>query len=170
MSMRRDGLFGARFPHFSSDEAARYIQAHGQEIFHQRRTEETQCPQCWSEYGGTPSATCNDCQGTGYLVDKRRKNGLLSATQPFGNFGNATQSFKAGGRHIRESVYIYMDVETGEEVVEGDRFFIEFGQSFSQEYSIMNKQPTMLSSGVIGLWLFECASPINKNFGDTFQT
>jgi Fe-S-cluster-containing dehydrogenase component len=138
-------------------------------IWHQKRSVETKCTECWDELGGAYSPACVICSGSGYSVTGENlspKSAYVAFTQPFGNFGTAAQTFKAGGQHERMSAYVYMDFLTGRDVDAGDRLVINM-KGYRQELSVMNAQPQLGSGGEVMMFLFECASPINKSLEET---
>jgi hypothetical protein len=155
------GFFGQRFPRWHADEFARFINAHGLTIMHQKKDGDTQCTECW-DYGSY-APNCTVCGGSGYQITVKRKKGYVAFTQPYGNFGNAAQTFKAGGMHERMSAYVYMDERSGKDVDAGDRLVVNFNNGYRQELVVMNSQPQLASSGVIIGYVYETASPINKN-------
>ncbi len=164
MSMRR-GWHGRRTNKWHGDEGARFIDMHGFTIQHQKRDEETKCTECWDELGGAYSPACEECMGTGYTTsidNPRDKKAFVAFTQPYGNFGNAGMTFKAGGQHERMSAYVYFDDLTGSDVDAGDRLIVNV-KSYRQELVVMNVQPQISSGGENMMWVCECASPINKS-------
>lgn len=165
MSGNRRGWHGRRTPRWHADEAGRFIDMHGMVIYHQKRNVETKCTECWDELGGAYSPACTVCGGSGYsIVDNNlgEKKAYVAFIQPFGNFGSAAQTFKAGGQHERMSAYVYMDFLTGKDVDAGDRLIINM-KGYRQELSIMNAQPQLGSGGEVMAFVYECASPINKS-------
>jgi len=157
--MRR-AVYGQRHPRFHSDEGARFININSITIWHHKRDGTLKCPLCWDEYSGRPSPNCTNCID-GFLEDIRRKRGYIATIQPYGNFGQGMTTFKAGGFHERVSAYVYMDFLNGRDVDFGDRLVYD-NKGFKQEVSVMNKQPQVASGGEISMYVFECASPMDK--------
>jgi hypothetical protein len=157
----RRAIYGQRFPRFHSDEGARFININGITISHHKRGSGLKCPLCWDDYSGRPSPNCTNCID-GYLEDIRKKRGYIATIQPYGNFGVGLQSFKSGGQHVRIAAYIYMDFLNGRGVEFGDRLVYD-QKGFKQEVTVMNKQPQMTSGGEISMFVFECASPMDKD-------
>lgn len=159
--MRR-AIHGQRFPRFVGDEAARFLQMNGIAIkHHKKQSEELKCPLCWDEYEGRPSAACDNCIN-GYLKDIRSKRGYVATIQSNGNFGIARTTFKAGGQHERVSSYIYMDFLNGRGVDIGDSLVYN-NKGFKQQVTVLNKQPQVSSGGEISMFVFECATPMDKD-------
>ncbi len=159
--MRR-AIYGQRHPRFHSDEGARFININAISISHHKRGDTLlKCPSCWDEYSGRPSPSCTECID-GYLQDIRPKRGYVDTTQAYGNFGVGIQSYKTGGRHTRISAYVYMDFLNGRDVNFGDRFVYD-NKGFIQEVVVMNAQPQVASGGEISMFIFECASPMDKD-------
>lgn len=157
-------IYGQRHPRFPSDEGARFININSINIWHHKRGSLEKHTECWDEYSKRPSPNCDVCID-GYLEDIRRKRGYVATTQPYGNAGQSLQTYKAGGFHLRVSAYIYMDFLNGRDVEPGDRFVYD-QKGFVQEVTIMNKQPQMSSGGEIAMFVFECASPMDKDVTD----
>lgn len=158
--MRR-AVYGQRTPRFHSDEGARYININSISIHHHKRDSTLKCDVCWDDYSGRPSPNCTICIN-GYIEDVRPKRGYVATIQPYGNFGAGLQTFKTGGYHVRVSAYIYMDFLNGREVSFGDRLVYD-NKGFKQEVTVMNKQPQVASGGEISMFVFECASPMDKD-------
>jgi len=153
--MRRS-VYGNRFPRFPADEGGRFININSIKIWHHKRGSALlKCPDCWD------SQDCPTCIN-GYLEDIRPKRGYVATIQPYGNFGAGVQTFKSGGIHERVSAYIYMDFLHGRDVDMGDRLVYD-NKGFVQEVTIMNKQPQVASGGEISMFVFECASPMDKD-------
>lgn len=153
---------GQRFPRFTGDEAARYIQINSVPIEHHKRNSKTKCTVCWDYYEKRPSFNHTACIN-GFNYDIRRKRGYVSTTQPYGNFGNSIQTFKSGGTNIRISAYIYMDFMNGRDIEFGDRLVFNLKNTFKQEVVVMNIQPQLGGGGEVLLYLFECASAMDKD-------
>lgn len=159
--MRR-AVYGQRHPRFHSDEGARFININGINIWHHKRGDKLlKCSVCWDDYSGRPSPNCSNCID-GYVPDKRRKRGYVATIQPYGNFGSGLQSFKVGGQHVRVSAYVYMDFLNGRDVENGDRLVYD-NKGYTQEIVVMNKQPQIASGGEVSMFVFECASAMNKD-------
>lgn len=159
--MRR-AIHGQRFPRFVGDEGARFLQMISMPIkHHKKQSEELKCPVCWDEYEGRPSSNCTECIN-GYLPDIRNKRGYMATIQSNGNFGIALSTFKAGGQHERVSTYIYMDYLNGRDVDIGDNL-VYFNKEFKQQVAVLNKQPQVTSGGEISMFVFECATPMDKD-------
>ncbi len=159
--MRRS-VYGNRFPRFPADEGGRFININSIKIWHHKRGDSLlKCDLCWDDYAGRPSPDCANCIN-GYLEDIRPKRGYVATIQPYGNFGAGVQTFKSGGIHERVSAYIYMDFLHGRDVDMGDRLVYD-NKGFVQEVTIMNKQPQVASGGEISMFVFECASPMDKD-------
>lgn len=157
----RKAVYGQRTPRFHSDEGARYININSVAIYHHKRSSVLKHQECWDEYSGRPSPNCTKCIN-GFLEDIRPKRGYVATIQPYGNFGAGVQTFKSGGMHERVSAYIYMDFLNGRDVDMGDRLVYD-NKGFKQEVTIMNKQPQVASGGEISMFVFECASPMDKD-------
>ena len=166
MSMRR-GIYGVRQPRVKADEHARFLAHNSIVVFHQKRDIENKCTTCWDELVGDYSPACPECFGSGYIVitspnaNLPRKKGYVSFNQPYGNFGNAGQTFKAGGQHTRYSAYIQFDKNTGEKIFRGDRLIVNV-PGLRVELVVMNNQPQMAGLVMIGN-VCECASATNVN-------
>lgn len=158
----RKGILGVRYPRFHSDEGARFINMHSITIYHHKRGSTLlKCEFCWDDYAGRPSPNCTECIN-GYLEDIRSIRGYVATIQPYGNFGAGLQTFKSGGYHERVSAYIYMDFLNGRTVDFGDRLVYD-NKGFVQEVTVMNKQPQVAPGGEISMFVFECASPMDKD-------
>ena len=172
MSMRR-GTLPQRSPRVKADEHAAFIRQNYWSFRHQKRDVNSKCATCWDEIAQDYNPACTECAGSGFTVvvtgpdtDLPRKRGIIGVTQPFGNFGNAVQTFKAGGLHERYSVYIQMDKNTGKDVLAGDRFIVNV-DSLRMELVVMNNQPQLGGKVNIG-WVAECASASNVVLTEIF--
>jgi hypothetical protein len=159
MSMR-GSIRGQRIPKFLADEAARFIATSAVKIIHHKRSTSKKCPDCWDYYAKRPSKACANCI-EGFVIEKIPKRGLVSYSQPYGNFGNAAQTFKAGGMNYRLSAYVYMDFLNGRDIAAGDHLVI-FQSNEEDQVVVMNIQRQVAVGGATQLFLFETASPMEK--------
>lgn len=171
MSMRR-GIYGTRQPRVKADEHARFLIHNAIVVFHQKRNLENKCTNCWDELAGDYSPACPECAGSGFVViltpnaNLPRKKGFVSFTQPYGNFGNAGQTFKAGGQHTRYSAYLQFDKNSGKDIERGDRLIANV-PGLRVELVAMNNQPQMAGMILIG-FVAECVSVTNVVLEEVF--
>jgi len=162
--MRRS-WHGVRTVKVPASVGTRWIQREGIPIFHHKRGNEQECPNCWDEYAETHSPACSTCNGTGYVAEYRRKMAVVTYAQPPGVYGHGDQVVKSGGRMKRQSVYVYLSEVASKDVDEGDRFVIE-NRGRRSEIIAINKLPIATTQGRSQLVAFECTTPTDQDLAD----